>query len=307
MAAMSSVADSGLQFERGASITELYPRLLQRVIDRGSPVAPRGRSTRELSPFLFVLEDPRQSLVLQRARRLNRAYAIVEKLALAAGIQDPAMSCFYVDRLREYVNPCTGKFDGAYGPRVAPQLHHVYRLLRQDPESRRAVVSIFGEADQHESEDVPCTVSLQFLLRDRELNLIVNMRSSDVYLGIPYDVNQFCFLQLLMAEWLGVQPGSYVHFAASAHVYEAEIERAARVIDAADDLRAFEEPPIRFPYDETAAEFRTFFALEQQIREGNIRDPGEVPQLSAKPWLRFWVKELVDFAQKRAARKIPGA
>ena len=212
----------GLTVERGASMTELYPRLLKKVLEEGEEVSPRGKATLEITPFMFVLEDPTQSLVLLKSRKLNRAFAIIEKLALVAGIDDPEMFCFYIDGLKEFINPETGRFDGCYGPRVAAQLPYVYQLLREDPDSRRAVISIYGPQDQHVSLDVPCTLSLQFLLRKGRLSLITNMRSSDVYLGLPYDVNQFCFLQQVMASWLGVELGEYLHFTGSGHLYESD-------------------------------------------------------------------------------------
>lgn len=285
--------------DRAESITALYPSLLQRVLLEGQHVAPRGRPTLEISPLLFVIKDPHQSLVLQRARKLNRAFAIVEKLALVGGLDDPEPLCFYVDRLREYINPCTGRLDGAYGPRVARQLPYIYDLLRRDPESRRAVISLFSEADQHESFDVPCTVSLQFLLRSQKLSMIATMRSSDLFLGLPYDVNQFCFVQQVVASWLGVDLGTYTHFAGSAHLYESDIARAREVLASPDDLVGGKEPLLKMSYDETVSEVQRFFQFERRLRSDPATGEDAIEQARLHPTLGAWARELADFIAKK--------
>ena len=202
-------------FESARSLHELYPRLLGNILDTGAAVSPRGQATYELSPMAFVLEDPTDCVRLPKARRVNQAYSIVEKLSLVHGVADPETFCFYIPSLRRLLDS-EGVFGGAYGPRVARQLDYVYGVLREDPHSRRAVMTVFSSAVDHQpSNDVPCTLSLQFMMRDGLLSLFVSMRSSDVYLGLPYDVQQFTFLQQLMAHWLRVDVGSYVHFAAS--------------------------------------------------------------------------------------------
>ena len=262
----------GLGMLQGESVTDVYPHLLRYVLEHGERVSPRGRPTLEVSPFVFQLHDPLQSLVLQRERRLNRAYATVEKLALVAGIEDPAMLCFYIDRLNEFVNPTTGAFDGCYGPRVAAQLSYVYTLLRSDPDSRRAVIAIYSQRDEHESLDVPCTLTLQFLLRRGKLSLIVNMRSSDVYLGLPYDVNQFCFLQQVMASWLGVGLGQYTHVAGSAHVYFSDSDAIHRVLEAPSQcFDAPSDPDFAIPFNETQDALTEFFELERTFRQSGSR------------------------------------
>jgi len=289
---------------KGESMSELYPALLELVLEEGEPVTPRGLETLEVSPLLFELTDPRQCLVLQRARRLNYAYAIVERLSLLSGRSDPEMLCFYVGKLRDYVNPCTGCFDGAYGPRVRPQLEYVYHELSRDPASRRAVVSVYSPSDQRASLDVPCTLTLHFLVRRGQLDLIVNMRSSDLFLGLPYDVNQFGFLQQIVAGWLGLDPGRYIHWAASAHVYDQDTAGARQVVTRREDLLdlSFEVPALT-EY-ETFGQVNVLLDIERDIRRGQVaggeleRDPRLV-QLT--PAFQNWVSYLADFVRRRAA------
>lgn len=252
---------------KGRSISELYPAVLSRALTGGEEVAPRGMPTLEVSPIGFELTDPRQCVVLQKARRLNYAYAVAERLCLIGGEAEPEMLCFYVSKLRDYVNPETECFDGAYGPRVRRQLGYVYEELRREPASRRALVTIYSERDQQDASlDVPCTLALHFLIRHGKLDLIVHMRSSDLFLGLPYDVNQFGFLQQVVAGWLDVEPGKYIHWADSAHIYLEHIDRVEQILSQPDEVvQAHLEVP-RLTIDETFEQVALALAIERDAR-----------------------------------------
>ena len=114
--------------------------------------------------------------------------------------------------------------NSAYGYRIYSkfgfnQWEYVKKELTEHPDSRRAVIHL-KNADNYPSKDIPCTVSLQFILRHGLLNLIVYMRSNDMWLGFPYDVVYFTTLQQLMAIELGVNLGNYHHMTGSLHLYE---------------------------------------------------------------------------------------
>jgi hypothetical protein len=133
-----------------------------------------------------------------------------------------------------YVNNETGQYDGAYPPRIHACLKECYERLKADPDTRQAVIPIFRTSDQKmaTSKDYPCTLTLQFLIREGRLNLLVNMRSNDCLLGLPYDVSQFGILGKAMAGWLGIPTGWYAHHAGSMHSYD-EKEEQARAVAAA--------------------------------------------------------------------------
>ncbi len=88
-----------------------------------------------------------------------------------------------------------------------------------------------GDELPSDSRDTPCTVSLQFLLRDGLLNLRVSMRSNDLWLGVPYDFMTFSCLHRTMAVALDVNPGTYVHTVGSMHVYETDVPRLRGVVN----------------------------------------------------------------------------
>ncbi len=289
-------------FLEGDSISELYPSLLQHVLEEGDEVAPRGMQTLEVAPLGFELTDPRQSLVLQKARRLNYAYAIVERLSLVSGTADADMLCFYIDKLRDYVNPETRCFDGAYGPRVRPQLDYVYEELQRDPASRRAVISIYSEADQRESLDVPCTLALHFLIRHGKLDLMVNMRSSDLFLGLPYDVSQFAFLQQLVAGWLNLDTGRYIQWAHSAHIYGTHVDKAGQVVARRHKLVDTCLPVPTLSREETFRQLQVLLNIERDSRAASHgQTAGDPRGASLSPEFRHYAEYLSRYLEKKSA------
>jgi hypothetical protein len=75
-------------------------------------------------------------------------------------------------------------------------------------------------------KDSPCTIALTFRIRDERLLLSVVMRSSDVWLGLPFDVFQFRQLQRTVAHLLNRDIGEYCHHSISMHLYEKDLDRA---------------------------------------------------------------------------------
>ena len=112
------------------------------------------------------------------------------------------------------------------------QINTVINLLRFDPNSRRAVINInIPNPNVIETKDEPCTIMLQFLLRDGKLHCTTAMRSNDIYLGFPYDVAFFTEVQKYIADKLHVKYGTYTHFVTSLHVYEKNIDTIRSIVN----------------------------------------------------------------------------
>jgi thymidylate synthase len=122
------------------------------------------------------------------------------------------------------------RLNGAYGPKIVDQMSYVLETLGNDPSSRQAVINIWRERPGS-SKDIPCTLSVQFLIRDKHLHMVVTMRSSDIWLGLPYDVFTFTMLacQLgieLNKDWgMELSLGTCYHNAGSRHVYMSDWEK----------------------------------------------------------------------------------
>lgn len=100
------------------------------------------------------------------------------------------------------------------------QLDNVVNLLKEHPTSRRATIQLFDATDLSERfKSIPCTCTLQFLVREDQLHMFVAMRSNDAYLGLPHDVFSFTMLQEMVARTVGVGLGQYKHCAGSLHLY----------------------------------------------------------------------------------------
>lgn len=104
-------------------------------------------------------------------------------------------------------------FRGAYGPKIVDQLTYVADCLDADPMSRQAVLNIWRENPRN-SRDIPCTLSAQFLIRDGKLHCMHTMRSSDAWLGWPFDVFNFSMLSWSVLNLLRSREGSKTDAAA---------------------------------------------------------------------------------------------
>lgn len=208
-----------------------YVELLSWLLDGGDPVIGRDGLTVERTGVTLTFPDPTQVLLpLGVNRRINARLAAVEALQLVSGTFDAVLIQRAAPTYTRVLESPDSLERGAYGPRLRYQLEQVYVELRDRPTSRRAVLSIWNEEDLYHAGDRPCTLSLQFLLRERGLELHVTMRSQDAWLGVPYDVFMFSQLQLSLAHQLGVGVGRYVHHVGSLHVYARDRDAAGMLV-----------------------------------------------------------------------------
>ena len=211
-----------------------YFSLVERLLS--APVllnAPRGKRSRELVCVDLVLSDPRNRLIAHPARRANLAFQFGELLWYLSGSNELPMLEYYAPSVRSYSADGQTLSGTAYGPRIfgsagAGQWAAVRDLLRQDPDTKRAVISIFDASEllDGRNPDVACTLALHFMCRERKLHCFVIMRANDAYRGIVSDVFSFTMLHELMAVELDLQLGVYFHRVDSLHLYETDLVRA---------------------------------------------------------------------------------
>ena len=104
------------------------------------------------------------------------------------------------------------------------QLAKVINMLRDNPETRQATISIYdGKEIDLYSNDTPCTYAVQFTVLNNKLNMSVVMRSNDLWYGFCNDQYQFSSLQMLVAYETGYELGTYYHFAHNLHLYNNKI------------------------------------------------------------------------------------
>jgi len=213
-------------------MSKAYVRLINQVQTFGETSAPRGIETTEIIGHQFRLWNPADNLPVGANRKLNSKIAYVEALQLVAGRSYPELLIKVAPNFQQFTNG--GKwFHGAYGPRIRHQLENMRHTLCVDNDTRQALVTIWDAAyDGHgDVKDTPCTVALQYFIRDGRLHAVTTMRSNDVWWGVPYDVFQFTFLQIQLAHSLSLSLGHYTHQAGSFHLYERDAQRAREVTE----------------------------------------------------------------------------
>lgn len=202
--------------------TKLTEQPRQPTVSRGGNVAAEFINT------VTVIQDPTYNIVTSEVRGLSMRYAVGELLWYLSGsnkVTDISNFSSAWKRLSddgETVN-------SAYGYRIKykfgfDQWEHVKKLLVADPYSRQAVIHI-KDASNEPTEDLPCTVCLQYFIRDGALHATTYMRSNDIWLGFPYDVFTFTCLQMKLAMELGISVGTYTHIAGSLHLYERNLQK----------------------------------------------------------------------------------
>jgi thymidylate synthase len=242
----------------GEGFAEAWRKLIWKVSIEGLPVVARGKRTKELLGVKFIVKDMAQNILVSEVRNLNYKFMVAEWLWILAGRDDVEFLAQYVKKMRDFSDD--GKtLAGAYGPRLITQWEYVRQTLEADKGSRQAVASIWTP-NPEPSLDIPCTLNLQWFLRDGYLHCIVNMRSSDTWLGLPYDFFTFSMLSMDLASDLGASVGSLQMNLGSSHLYEKHFEVAGLVPYDVKNLRV---PPFN---DTTVYRFSRVLSSEDALK-----------------------------------------
>lgn len=210
---------------------QLWFRNFRQQAEQGKEEQSRdGEIVAEAINSTTIIADPTRNIVKSEDRKMPMRYAVGELLWYLSGsdrLEDIRKFSTVWDRMSddgETVN-------SAYGNRIFNkfgfnQLSYVLKTLSKNPESRQAVVHIKDPVDytEHSTKDVPCTVALQYLVRNGKLYASTFMRSNDLWMGFPYDVFSFTSIQMILAFQLGLDIGSYTHFVGSLHLYKRDYE-----------------------------------------------------------------------------------
>lgn len=215
------------------NVNKVFFNTLHAILTRGLNSQPRGLPTRELLGVQTVVDMSRPVLTVPK-RELGYKFLCAEAAWIMSG--DNRVSTI------EKFSPVIKRFSdngynyfGSYGPKVVDQVAYVVDCLARDQWSRQAYMNIWREQPRV-TKDVPCTVGLQWMIRDGVLHCFDTMRSSDVWLGWPYDVFNMSMISLgicvLMREVHGVELGlgDLTLTAASQHIYGDTISKGKSVM-----------------------------------------------------------------------------
>lgn len=202
----------------GDTIDAIYQELCLKLLTEGDEVG----NTLELQNVSFELSNVDKSFVT--VRDTSKTYALGELLWYGAGDNSVEFISAY-GKMWERLTDDGITNNSAYGEIIEGrhmfnQAKQVVKQLKEDPNSRRAKINInVPNINSITTNDEPCTLTLQYLIRDGKLNATTMMRSNDVWFGLPYDVLFFTTLQKVIAEDLGIECGTYFHFVTSMHMY----------------------------------------------------------------------------------------
>ena len=179
--------------------------------------------------WIIDMDDP---IITLPERKLSYSFMFGEAAWMLEGKNDVESVSKYVDGVKRFSDD--GKtFYGAYGPKILTQWSYVVDTILKDHESRQAVINIWRE-NPRSSKDIPCTLSLQFILREASdelwLHTIATMRSNDAWLGTPYDTFNFSAISFYIACHLNkvgikCKLGSLNIQAGSRHIYETDFKK----------------------------------------------------------------------------------
>jgi len=105
------------------------------------------------------------------------------------------------------------------------QIAEVLETLKNNPDSRRIIVSAWNVSDIPNMKLPPCHAFFQFYVADGKLSCQLYQRSADIFLGVPFNIASYALLTLMMAQVTGLQPGDFVHTLGDAHIYLNHLEQ----------------------------------------------------------------------------------
>jgi len=105
------------------------------------------------------------------------------------------------------------------------QISSVVDSIRNNPDSRRHIVSAWNVGDLDKMALPPCHILFQFYVAGGKLSCQLYQRSADIFLGVPFNIASYSLLLLMMAQVTGLKPGEFVHTLGDAHIYLNHIEQ----------------------------------------------------------------------------------
>lgn len=282
----------------GDNLNDLYKDVIASIGSHPQfQVAPRGMAIKETLGAVVKLTDASQCHITLKGRKMNFAFGIIEKMEYLTGQTDPDRLVYYNSNFENYRSEY-GVFDGAYPERLGYWYRHIYNLLKADPDTRQAVMTIYGVQDRHKSKDIPCTLSFQFFIREGKLHMIANMRSNDVLWGLPYDTAGFCFIQEALAACLGVEVGTYELHAGSLHIYTEREDQLTKLLSENEELDIkFPRIPKYESLDDLHDDLRKFWIAERQLRLKCHLDDGVFDAMPR--WLQDYYCIVEEYVKKK--------
>lgn len=175
----------------------------------------------------FYILNPTDNTIKTKFRNWNKSYADYEWNWYLSKNNDVS-EIKKIAKIWDNMHNGDNKVNSNYGYQWSrgEQIEYVVNELKQNKDSRRAVISIYDAKENHLYKyDTPCTLNIVFNITNDKLNMSVLMRSNDLWFGFCND--QYCFseLQKLIANKLNIDIGWYFHFSNNLHIYNNKLNK----------------------------------------------------------------------------------
>ena len=211
-----------------------YLDLLQHVLDTGIKKEDRT-GTGTISTFGYQMRfDLQKGFPLLSTKKIHLPSVIHELLWFIKG--DTNVKYLQENKVRiwnEWADE-NGDLGRIYGyqwrswtaeDRNIDQLKQVIESIKNNPNSRRHIVSAWNVGDLDKMNLPPCHILYQFYVADGKLSCQLYQRSADIFLGVPFNIASYALLLMMMAQVTGLQPGEFIHTLGDAHIYLNHIEQ----------------------------------------------------------------------------------
>ncbi len=249
-----------------------YLELLRAVREHGTPKSDRT-GTGTLALFAQQLRfDLSRGFPLVTTKRIHLRSVVYELLWFLRGDTNVAYLREHGVSIWDEWADASGELGPVYGRqwrswgaadgRRIDQISQVVQTLRQDPDSRRMLVSAWNVGELPQMALAPCHVLFQFYVAEGALSCQLYQRSADVFLGVPFNIASYALLTCMLAQQCDLAPGEFVWTGGDCHLYRNHVEQAdlqlARTPLPAPQLQLRRRPPSIFEYEYEDFEFMNY-------------------------------------------------
>ncbi len=213
-----------------------YLDLLQHILDNGSDKSDRtGTGTRSVFGYQMRF-DLGQGFPMLTTKKLHLKSIVHELLWFLSGdtniryLKENGVSIWdeWADENGE-LGPVYGHQWRSWPAPDGTEIDQIGKLVTQiknNPDSRRHIVSAWNVAEVDNMALPPCHSLFQFYVADGRLSCQLYQRSADVFLGVPFNIASYALLTMMMAQVCDLEPGDFVHTFGDAHLYSNHFEQA---------------------------------------------------------------------------------
>jgi len=204
----------------------------------------------------------------------NTSRAYLDSIGLQH-YEEGSLGSTYPHQWRHWGAPYETKHTDYTGKGI-DQLAEAVRLIREEPTSRRIIISGWNVSQLKEMALVPCHMVYQFNvnLKTNELNCMMTQRSADMFLGVPFNIASTALFTILLAKITGYQPGDIIINFGDTHIYKNHLNQVERQI---------KRHPYSFPTIEIDQELNSIRDIEQlEYEDFHLKEYQYYPGIKAK-------------------------